>query len=131
MFKKITKNFILFLMAAFMFCLSYPLNAFSTGEPGNGNYKIKSVGTGQYVTISNGQITLSPNGTVFKVEDTEPSPSIKWFSITNGNKALSFSNRDANASLVDLIPGSLNYGHPNYYAYTYSKIYFWKNKKWL
>ncbi len=124
--KDIIKHKFLCLIATLLVCLSFPFNVFAAGEPSNGNYKIKSVSTGQYLTIKDGQVSLSPNGTVFKVEDTEPSSAAKWYSITYGDKALAFWDKNAKASLTNLIPGSLNNGNPNYYAYTCQRFTFGK-----
>lgn len=126
--RSIIKPRILVLICTFLLCLSYSPTIFAAGEPGNGLYKIKSVSTGKYLTLINGEVSLSQTGTIFKVEDTEPSPSVKWFSITYEDKALSFTNKDATASFVDLIPGSLNYGQPNYHEYTCQRFNFGKTR---
>lgn len=120
------KSCVSLLIVTFLLCVSYPLTTFAAGEPGDGSYKIKCVGTGDYLGISNGQVIVGSNNTVFNIEDTEPSPSVKWFSITSDNNALSFSDKDSNASLVSLIPGSLNYGDPNYNLYTRQRFTFGK-----
>lgn len=122
--KKLMKSCITLLVCAVLLGASYPATVFSAGEPSNGSYKIKCVGTGNYLTVSDGQIFLSGTGTVFNVEDTEPSPSVLWFSITYGDRALSFAGKDDNAALPFLIPGSQNYGDPNYYQYTCQRFKF-------
>ncbi|MGC5816156.1 RICIN domain-containing protein [Clostridium perfringens] len=124
--KNLIKSCITLLLCVLLSCISYPLTTFAAGEPSDGFYKIKCVGTGEYLTVNNEKITLGSTGTIFDIKDTEPSPSIKWFSITSGNRALSFSNKDSNASLESLIPGSLNYGDPNYYLYTCQRFTFGK-----
>ena len=114
------------LVCAVLLGVGYPANVFAAGEPSNGSYKIKCVGTGNYLTASGEEIFLGGGGTVFNVQDTEPSPTVMWFSITYGDQALCFSGKDANASLVNLIPGSKNYGDPNYYQYTCQRFKFGK-----
>lgn len=102
------------------------MTALAAGEPGNGTYKIKCVGTGQYISFVNGSVVLDYNGTVFNVEDTEPSPSVKWFAISNKDRALSLDDTNGNAIMPFLIPGSVDYGKFNYSAYTLQRFKFGK-----
>lgn len=124
--KNLMKYCITLLVCATLLGVNHPMTAFAALEPANGSYKIKCVGTGQYIAVSNGTVIMSPTGTTFYIEDTEPSASVTWFSITYGDKALSFSSKDASASLPYLIPGSINYGATNYTQYTYQRFKFGK-----
>lgn len=122
--KNLMKYCITLLVCITLVGVSHPRIAFAALEPSNGSYKIKCVGTGQYLYVKDGGIILNTTGTTFKIEDTEPSASVKWFSISYGDKALSFSNKDANAALPYLISGSVNYGQSNYTQYTQQRFKF-------
>lgn len=124
--KSLLKYCIALLVCTTLLGVNHPTTVFAALEPNNGSYKIKCVGTGQYLTVSNGAIVMSTAGTTFYVQDTEPSPSVSWFSITYGDKALSFSNKDGNAALPYLISGSVDYGATNYTQYTYQRFKFGK-----
>lgn len=127
--KNFSKSRIALVVFSLILCMIYPLSTFAAGEPSNGYYKIKNVGTGQYVTISNGKLGIGPdNNTVFKIEDTEKSPNIKWFSITSGDNAISFSHEDAEASLTTLIPGEIDRYDPIYKQYTRQRFTFGKSR---
>lgn len=124
--KKLIKCCITLFVCAVLFGVNHPMTAFAAYEPDNGSYLIKCNGNGLYLYVNNGEITFNNTGTVFKIEDTEPSPSVKWFSIVYENKALSFDNKDGNAGLPYLISGSVNYGQSNYTQYTYQRFKFGK-----
>lgn len=123
--RNLMKYCITLLLCVTLLGVSCPMTAFAAGEPSNGSYKIKCVGTGQYLSVFDGGIILnSSTGTTFKIEDTESSPSVAWFAISNGDKALSFDNKDASASLPFLIPGSVDYGQSNYSQYCQQRFKF-------
>lgn len=124
--KKLMKSCIILLLCVALSGVSHPTTVFAAGEPSNGSYKIKCVGTGQYLSVIDGQVTFDGTGTVFKIEDTEPSPSVKWFSISYGDRALSFPDKDANALLPYLIAGSYDYGDSEYYQYVRQRFQFGK-----
>lgn len=78
------------------------MTAFAALEPDNGSYKIKYAGTEQYLTVSDGTIVISTYGTTFYVQDTEPSPSVTWFSITYGDISFIFCLMLSNKSYYQL-----------------------------
>lgn len=127
--KNLMKYCITMLLCVTLLGISYPMTAFAAGEPSNGSYKIKCVGTGQYLSVVDGEVVLdSSNGTVFKIEDTEPSPSVIWFAISHQDRALSFDDTNGNSFLPFLISGSVDYGEFNYDAYMMQRFEFGKTR---
>lgn len=127
--RNLMKYCITLLLCVTLLAISCPMTALAAGEPSNGSYKIKCVGTGQYLSVVDGGIVLnSSTGTTFKIEDTEPSPSVAWFAISNGDRAITFDSKDGSAFLPYLIPGSVDYGQSNYFQYTIQRFKFGQTK---
>lgn len=100
--KNLMKYCITLLVCATLLGVNHPMTVFAALEPDNGSYKIKCVGTGQYIAVSNGTVIMSPTGTTFYVQNTEASASVTWFSITYGDISFIFCLMLSNKSYYQL-----------------------------
>lgn len=126
--KNMLKKFCLAMVCLSILFMSIPQRVNAAGEPGNGYYRIKNVGTGKYVCYNGISVYFSSHMTDYTtwvVENTTGSN--KWFAIrpsADKNLALSFSDKDAKVSLETYIPGNVDRYESNYNSFTKQRFTF-------